>query len=110
MADNTYTLAKPITLPNGAILGKVETRPLKAADLMKIGDDIRVVTSHFMEAAEATQAGKRPSVAGSAEYAAMVAIIRVMTSLADDAGEVSADDIDGLVAQILFDDEAVPGE
>ncbi|MFD2679102.1 hypothetical protein [Camelimonas lactis] len=107
---STYTLTRPITLPNGAILGKVEIRPMKAADLMKIGDDIRVVTSHFMEAAEATKLGKLPNIAGSAEYAAMLSIIRGMTSLGDDAGEVSADDIDGLVAAVLFTDEAAPGE
>ncbi|HVR54267.1 MAG TPA: hypothetical protein VMS38_31385 [Pseudorhodoferax sp.] len=106
MADNTYTLAKPITLPNGAILGKVEIRPIKGAHLAKIGDDIKTVTVHFLKAAEASKRGDLPEVGGSAEYMAMLSIVRELTSLGEDAPEIDAGDLNGLVSAVLFETTA----
>lgn len=100
--STSYTLARPITLPNGAILGKVEISELTGVHLTEIGDDLQTVTRFFQASGQAIQRGELPTPAGSSEYRAMVSIIRTMTSLGDDAGEVSVDDITGLTSAAIF--------
>jgi len=106
----TFDLSRPVVLPSGAAFKNVEIIPLTAGHLAKIGDDIRTVTTHFLAAAEAAQQGRPPVIAGSAEYAAMLSIVREMTSLGEDAPLLDGADLDGLVASILFTDENAPGE
>jgi len=106
----TFNLSRPVVLPSGAAFKYVEVHPVTAGHLARIGDDVRVVTGHFLAAAEAAKKGEPPALAGSAEYASMVAIIRELSSLGDDAEKLDAADLDGLVTAILFQDDATPGE
>lgn len=107
---STYELTRPVQLASGAIFKTVEVKPVLAGDLARIGDDIRTVARHFLAAAAAEKSGAEPAIAGNAEYGAMLTVVREMTSLGADAERLDGADLDGLVAAVLFQDDATPGE
>lgn len=97
-----FTLTRPVTCANGAILTDVTIKEMLGEHLTEIGDDLQLVTKFFQVSGAAMQRGEMPEPAGSAEYRAMVSIVRAMTSMGDDAGKVSADDLTGLVSAAIF--------
>jgi len=107
---STYQLSRPVHLASGAIFQSVEVKPVLAGDLARIGDDIRTVARHFLAAAEAEKSGGEAVIAGNSEYGAMLTIVREMTSLGEDAERLDGADLDGLVAAVLFQEDAAQGE
>lgn len=98
----SFVLSQPITLANQAVIGKVEITPLRGSHLAKVGDEIRTVTNFIIAAGEASKRGEIPTPAGSDDYRAMLVLIKELTTLGDDADQIFAEDIDGLVAAILY--------
>ena len=80
-----YDLAYPLNI-EGRITTSVPLRPLKGRDLVEVGDALAVLA--------ALEQGGLP---GSATFRAMLTIVGVTTGLGEDALELDAADIFGLV-------------